>query len=226
MQKQSRTTVQNFARRPERSTARLPAQGVIAIVFHCERLLYCNSRQSLTCISRFRLHVLKFPSRTTGERDRAVSRWNVRNNKRRMRKIELQIESCIFVRIDDQRGIKSEIHGYCQAACAAGSAKNPNLTRRNCGAARPQNRVRDRQKWSAKCLRDCADGERHGGVCAGGDAGIAQDFAELIQLQQVNVRSRVRCGVNRDRRARPLAASAQLTILLRRWWPYRQWKRR
>ena len=63
----------------------------------------------------------------------------MRNDKRRMRKIELQIESCIFVRIDDQRGIKSEIHGYCQAACAAGSAKNLNLTRRNCGAGRGRN---------------------------------------------------------------------------------------
>jgi hypothetical protein len=198
--------VQNFARRPERSTARLPAQGVIAIVFHCGRLLYCNSRQSLTCISRFRLHVLKFPSRTTGERDRAVSRWNVRNNKRRMRKIELEIESCIFVRIDDQRGIKSEIHGSCQAACAAGSAKNLNLTRRNCGAGRGRKTgfgIGGSGQQNVSGI--AADGERHGGVSAGGDAGIAQDFAELIQLQQVN--GRVRCGINRDRRAAPLRST-------------------
>jgi hypothetical protein len=51
-------------------------------------------------------------------------------------------------------------------------------------------------------------GERHGGVCAGEDAGIAQDFAELIQLQQVN--GRVRCGVNRARRAAPLRSSAAI----------------
>jgi len=131
----------------------------------------------------------------------------VRNDKRRMRKIELQTESCIFVRIDDQRGIKSEIHGYRQAACAGGSAKNLNLTRRNCGAGRGRKTgfgIGGSGQQNVSGI--AADGERHGGVCAGGDAGIAQDFAELIQLQQVN--GRVRYGVNRDRRAAPRARLA------------------